>query len=146
MRRRLLLLVCLLVLALPAVANGQSFPIYGGFHSVLAFGEGENTSATDLAAFEANGTVPADDLDQQPLYEGLEQAWPGFTTADLNRYYKDSSFAAQPAAGLLSATRAPASRRDLPGGVPGVCRARCRRSSAASRAVPHRGPRAHAPG
>ena len=58
MRRRLLLLVCLFVLALPAVANGQSFPIYGGFHSVLAFGEGENTSATDLAAFEAMAPSP----------------------------------------------------------------------------------------
>jgi Penicillin amidase len=86
---------------------------------VLAFGEGKNTSATDLAAFEANGSVPADDLNQQPLYEGLEQAWPGFSTADLNRYYKDSSFAAQPAAGLLAGTRAPASRQDLPGGLPG---------------------------
>lgn len=53
----------------------------GGVHSVLAFGAGEGTSAQDLAAFSANGTVPTSDLDQAPLYEGLEQAWPGFTAA-----------------------------------------------------------------
>jgi hypothetical protein len=72
MLRRVLLLVCTLVLALPAAAQG--FPIYNGFHSVLAFGEGEGTSAQDLAAFEANGTVPAADTNQLQQYEGLEQA------------------------------------------------------------------------
>jgi hypothetical protein len=41
-----------------APAAGQSPQIFTGFHSVLAFGEGEATSAQDLAAFEATGTVP----------------------------------------------------------------------------------------
>ena len=50
--------------------------IFDGFHSVLAFGEGEGTSDQDLALFEANGTVPAADLSQDQMYEGLEQAWP----------------------------------------------------------------------
>jgi acyl-homoserine lactone acylase PvdQ len=125
MLRRLPLLVCLLVLALPAGA-AQAFPIHGGFHSVLAFGEGEGTSGQDLAAFEANGTVPAVDLNQQGLYEGLEQAWPGFTAPDLNRFYKDSSFLAEPASGLLNASRRATAARaasttppaDLPGGLP----------------------------
>ncbi len=121
MSRRLLLLVCLLVLGLPASAGAQSFPIYGGFHSVLAFGEGENTSGQDLAGFLTSGAVPAADLNQQQLYEGLEQAWPGFTTADLSRYYKDSSFVAQPASGSPGPGLTLAGRRghDLPGGLGG---------------------------
>jgi acyl-homoserine lactone acylase PvdQ len=126
MLRRLPLLVCLLMLVLPA-AGAQAFPIYGGFHSVLAFGEGEGTSAQNLAAFEANGTVPAVDLNQQSLYEGLEQAWPGFTTGDLSRFYKDSSFLAQPSSGPLNASRRAVGPgnlpttppRGLPGGLPG---------------------------
>lgn len=96
MLRRALLLTCLLGLLVPAVASASasSFPIYGGFHSVLAFGEGESSSAQDLAAFSANGAPPASDVNQGPLYGGLEQAWPGFTAGGLDRYYKDSGFAA----------------------------------------------------
>jgi len=108
MVRRLLLLTGLLGVTLGTVAaagspaDAQSFPIYSGFHSVLAFGEGESTSDQDLAAFEVNGTVPAADLSQDAMYEGLEQAWPGFTTADLNTYYKNSDFEAEPSASVLS--------------------------------------------
>ncbi|MEO6857851.1 MAG: penicillin acylase family protein, partial [Solirubrobacteraceae bacterium] len=122
MRLRLLLLVCLVVLGLPAAAGARSFPTYSGFHSVLAFGEGENTSAQDLAGFFANGSVPATDLNQQPLYEGLEQAWPGFTAADLNRYYKNSSFAPQPAGSPLPLARQRGQNlpSNLPGGLPGA--------------------------
>jgi acyl-homoserine lactone acylase PvdQ len=94
-------LICLLVAIVPATARAQSFPIYTGFHSVLAFGEGESTSAQDLATFEANGTVPGADLSQDQMYEGLEQAWPGFTTADLNTYYKNSDFLAEPSQSSL---------------------------------------------
>ncbi|MEA2214100.1 MAG: hypothetical protein QOF83_4048 [Solirubrobacteraceae bacterium] len=119
MLRRLTLLAILVLLALPTAAGAQSFPIFTGFHSVLAFGEGEGTSAQDLGAFLGTGAVPPVDLNQQPLYEGLEQAWPGFTTADLGRFYKNSSFAAAPAAGVVGATRSAQSARDLPGGLPG---------------------------
>jgi acyl-homoserine lactone acylase PvdQ len=116
MLRRLLalagpLLAGLLLLALPAAGQAQTFPIYSGFHSVLAFGEGEPTSDQDLAAFEANGTVPAADLSQDQQYEGLEQAWPGFTEADLNTYYKSSDFQAEPSQSVLGG---------LLGGIGGV--------------------------
>ena len=102
MVRRLLGLVCVLWLLAPAAARAQGTPIFTGFNSVLAFGEGESTSAQDLAAFEANGTVPAADLDQDQQYEGLEQAWPGFTTADLSKYYKNSDFQPEPSPSALS--------------------------------------------
>jgi acyl-homoserine lactone acylase PvdQ len=97
MLRRVVLIMCLAMLAVPGTALAGTFPIYSGFHSVLAFGEGESTSASDLAAFEASGTVPASDSSQLSQYEGLEQAWPGFTSADLDRYYKNSDFQAAPA-------------------------------------------------
>jgi acyl-homoserine lactone acylase PvdQ len=90
------------LLSLPAVSSAQGFPIYTGFHSVLAFGEGEGTSDQDLAAFEGSKAVPAADLSQDQQYEGIEQAWPGFTTADLDTYYKDSDFEAEPSQSALS--------------------------------------------
>jgi len=99
--RRVLPLVCLLFLSLPGAALAQSSPIFGGFHSVLAFGEGTGTSGQDLAAFEARGTVPAADLSQRQQYEGIEQAWPGFTAADLDKYYKSSDFQAKPSPSVL---------------------------------------------
>ena len=105
MLRRLVLIVCALGVAglgLPAACLAAGFPVYQGFHSVLAFGEGEGTSAPDLLAFERNGTAPASDLSQQQQYEGLEQAWPGFTTADLAKYYKDSDFQQEPSSSSLS--------------------------------------------
>lgn len=93
---------CLVALApWPAAAAAQSFPAYTGFHSVLAFGEGQGTTASGLAAFEANGTVPAGDLSQQQQYEGLEQAWPNVTAGGLDSYYKDSEFLAEPSPGAL---------------------------------------------
>jgi acyl-homoserine lactone acylase PvdQ len=109
MVRRALMFVCVLCVAVGLVAPtaARAFPTFGGFYSVLAFGEGESTSAADLAAYEANGTVPQSDTDQAPLYEGLEQAWPGFTAADLPRYYKNSDFQAEPPPSALT-------------GVPGV--------------------------
>jgi acyl-homoserine lactone acylase PvdQ len=69
---------------------------------VLAFGEGEGTTDPDLAAFLANNTVPAADLNQDTQYEGIEQAWPGFTTADLDKYYKNSAFQPEPSPSALS--------------------------------------------
>ena len=104
MLRRIGLVTALfaVLLVVPAGAAAADFPIFGGFHSVLAFGEGQSTSAGDLAAFTASGTVPPADSDQAPLYEGLEQAWPGFTQADLGRFYKDSSFVAPPAPSTIS--------------------------------------------
>src|SRR3954454_5703230 len=92
MFRRVLAVVAACLLTAP-VAQAADF---NGFHSVLAFGQGKSTSAADLAAFEAGGTAPAADLSQRDAYEGLEQAGPTFTLADLDRYYKDSSFGVLP--------------------------------------------------
>jgi acyl-homoserine lactone acylase PvdQ len=87
---------------MPTSAAAIGPPTFGGFHSVLAFGEGESSSPQDLAAYEAAGTAPSSDLSQVQQYEGLEQAWPGFTTADLGKYYKDSSFQPEPSQSTLS--------------------------------------------
>ena len=95
-------------------------PIFDGFHSVLAFGEGEGTSDQDLALFEANGTVPAADLSQDQMYEGLEQAWPGVTTANLDTYYKDSDFAPEPTASQLATIEAASAQTALTGSPPAV--------------------------
>jgi acyl-homoserine lactone acylase PvdQ len=102
MLQRLVLTVTLLSLGLPGAALAQNPPMFGGFNSVLAFGEGKGTSAQDLAAYEANGTVPPADLNQVQQYEGLEHAWPGFTSADLSKYYKNSGFQPEPAPSTLS--------------------------------------------
>ena len=112
-------MVCSLVLALPAGATAAT-PVFDGFHSVLAFGEGEGTSDQDLALFEANGTVPAADLSQEQMYEGLEQAWPGFTAADLGTYYKDSDFAPEPTASQLAAIESSGATGTLTGSPPSV--------------------------
>jgi acyl-homoserine lactone acylase PvdQ len=100
-RRLLPAVTVALFLAAAAPAAAQTPQIFTGFHSVLAFGEGESTSDQDLAAYEATGTAPPADLNQDQQYEGLEQAWPGFTTADLDKYYKDSDFQPEPSPSTL---------------------------------------------
>jgi acyl-homoserine lactone acylase PvdQ len=104
----------------PTTSSTSSPAIFNGFHSVLAFGEGEGTSDADLALFEANGTVPAADLSQDEMYEGLEQAWPGFTTADLGTYYKDSDFAPEPSASQLAGIESAGATGSVTGPPPGV--------------------------
>src|SRR3954453_3539036 len=69
---------------------------FNGFHSVLAFGQGTGTSASALAAFEASGAVPAADLNQRDQYVEIEKAGPTFSAADIDRFYKDSSFGVLP--------------------------------------------------
>ncbi|HTX29843.1 MAG TPA: penicillin acylase family protein [Solirubrobacteraceae bacterium] len=101
-RRLLPAVIVVLWLAAAGPAGAQTPQIFTGFHSVLAFGEGENTSDQDLAAYEAAGTAPAADLNEDQQYEGLEQAWPGFTIADLDKYYKNSDFQPEPSPSTLS--------------------------------------------
>jgi acyl-homoserine lactone acylase PvdQ len=114
-RRCLLALGCVvLLLAAAAPAGAANPPIYTGFHSVLAFGEGESTTDADLAAYEATGRVPPSDISQEQQYEGLEQAWPGFSSAELSRYYKNSDFQAEPSSTQLLTLEA-----DGNGGDPG---------------------------
>jgi acyl-homoserine lactone acylase PvdQ len=63
-----------------------------GFHSVLAYGAGETTSAVDLALFEATGKVPPTLTSQAALYNAVITGRP-HGDGDLDRYYKDSDFA-----------------------------------------------------
>jgi len=103
-------------------APAQGADNFTGFHSVLAFGQGTGSSASALAAFEASGAVPAADLNQREQYEGLEQAGPTFTAADIDRFYKDSSFGVLP--GGTASTETPKSGvtivRDATFGVPRI--------------------------
>jgi acyl-homoserine lactone acylase PvdQ len=71
-------------------------PAFEGFRSVLAQGEGETATPSDLAAFEAFGTVPASFTNQQPLYVGIMPHASTLTAADLNVYYKDTDFGSMP--------------------------------------------------
>ena len=71
-------------------------PSYTGFHSVLAQGEGQTTSYSDLVANEAFGTVPASFTNQQPLYVGIMPHASTLTAADLNVYYKNTDFGSMP--------------------------------------------------
>ena len=67
-----------LVTAVAAVAAGATAaaqtppplqpPLFGGFRSVLAQGEGQSVNAVDLAQNQATGEPPARFVDQQPLY------------------------------------------------------------------------------
>jgi acyl-homoserine lactone acylase PvdQ len=61
-----------------------------GFHSVLAYGEGQSTSLLDLARNQADGTVPSSFTDQAAMYDRVITSQP---TGSLVDYYKDSDFA-----------------------------------------------------
>jgi acyl-homoserine lactone acylase PvdQ len=73
-----------------------SAPIFGPFRSVLAQGEGQSASATDLAANQANGTVPDTFVSQQPLYVDIMPRAKTLTPSDLGRYYKNVTFGQMP--------------------------------------------------
>jgi len=88
-------------LCAPALAAAQtppvaSFPSYGSFRSVLAQGEGQTINPTDLAAFEAAGTVPDSFTNQQPLYVGIMPHAATLTPAQLDVYYKGTNFGSMP--------------------------------------------------
>ena len=69
----------------PAFVRGAS-----GFHSVLAYGEGQATSATDLALNQANGTVPESFTSEAAIYNRVITTQPH---GDWANYYKNSDFA-----------------------------------------------------
>src|ERR1700728_2658484 len=106
MRSRRARLLCLAVTATallalaPATAAAQlgtpkppalTVPVFGTFRSVLAQGEGQTTTAANLAAFAAFGTVPASFTNQTPLYSGIMPHATTLTAADLNVYYKNTN-------------------------------------------------------
>lgn len=85
----------------PALAGAQSpppltVPVFHGFHSVLAQGEGETDTPADLAAFETFGTVPSSFTNQTPLYSGIMPYASTLTANDLNVFYKDTDFGSMP--------------------------------------------------
>ena len=83
----------LALLAAPATPAGPpAFEAgYRGFHSVLAYGEGQTANAVDLARNQADGTIPSSFNDQGALYDKVITSKP--TGSDLSAFYKDSSFA-----------------------------------------------------
>lgn len=99
-RRELARLTLIGLLALPATAAAQApppleVPAIGGFHSVLAQGEGQTVTATDLAAVQL-GQLPSRFTDQQPLYDGIMPKASSLTEADIPTYYKDATFGSMP--------------------------------------------------
>jgi acyl-homoserine lactone acylase PvdQ len=86
-------LVLLLSLAAPGAAADQPAFEAGrqGFHSVLAYGQGQTANAVDLARNQADGTVPPSFTSQGALYDKVITEQP--SGDDLSAYYKDSSFA-----------------------------------------------------
>lgn len=71
-------------------------PIFGPFRSVLAQGEGQSVNAGDLAANQADGTVPETFVNQQPLYVDIMPAAGTLQPPDLDRFYKNITFGQMP--------------------------------------------------
>ncbi len=84
-----------IVLVVPAAASGA-------FYNVLAAGEGHTADASQLAAFEALGTVPSSFTDQVGLYDSLIRLAPAVTWANLGQTFKSAEFGVVPGgAGLV---------------------------------------------
>ena len=85
-------LLALAALAGTSSSAGQPAFVSGsrGFHSVLAYGQGQTTSALDLALNLGTGAVPSSFTDQAAMYNRVVTSEP---KGDLQNYYKDSSFA-----------------------------------------------------
>ena len=130
MRTRLLLSVVLVTLgvgmfAAPAHAQRQAYRAndFLGFRSVLPPGTKGVFNATELAAFQANGTYPAHANDQLAMYGDLVYATPALTRSeDIGDFFKDASFGVP--AGEEERTYSPRAGRDdrpRPGfGVPHI--------------------------
>src|SRR6266508_2063907 len=95
-----LLLAAWTTAAAPAAATVQPEPYgthdAGGFRNVLPPGQGHNANASDLLAFEADGTMPANGQDQLDMYSNLVYATPGLKKSQIADYYKDATFGTKP--------------------------------------------------
>jgi acyl-homoserine lactone acylase PvdQ len=82
------------VAALAGTATSAAPPAFvaggRGFHSVLAYGQGQSTSVLDLAGNLALGSVPSSFTSQAAMYDRVITTQPH---GDLQNFYKDSSFA-----------------------------------------------------
>jgi acyl-homoserine lactone acylase PvdQ len=95
---------------------------YGGFRDVLAAGTGSNVNPLQLAAFEADGTVPAAFTNQSALYDAMTRLAPTLGADDLDRVFKPATFGVP--AGQVDRTESPRAGvrivRDKAYGVPHV--------------------------
>jgi len=71
--------------------TGSFRPDAGGFHSVLAYGQGQSVNAVDLAQYEATKTPPTSFTSQSSLYNAVIAKQPT-SASDLAGYYKNSGF------------------------------------------------------
>jgi acyl-homoserine lactone acylase PvdQ len=86
----LLSLVLVVATAVPSPADPGFVRGGTGFHSVLAYGAGQATSAADLAANQVNGAVPESFTSEAKIYNRVITTQPH---GDWANYYKDSDFA-----------------------------------------------------
>jgi acyl-homoserine lactone acylase PvdQ len=104
--RGLTLAVVLLALV-AGRADAAATPAIGGFHSVLAGGEGQTVNAADLAQYEASHQPPARFVDQMPLYDGVMPHASTLKPGDIDTYYKPTAFGSMPGgAGSTESPRA----------------------------------------
>ena len=112
MRARLLGLLVVATVGLaggpPAMAAdpaADSAVDYGGFRSVLGVGEGQTVNGATLAQYEATNAAPGSFVNQLHEYSDVERVGPAFSAANLDEYYKDSSFGSLP--GGVGSTESP---------------------------------------
>jgi acyl-homoserine lactone acylase PvdQ len=84
-------------LAAPASAAPTPGPYqqndFRGFRNVLPPAQGKNANASEIAAFQGNGTYPPHTSDLQlRMYTDLMYATPGLQASEIGDYYKDASF------------------------------------------------------
>ena len=93
-----------------------------GFLNVLPPGQKGVDNAVDFANYTLTGALPRHWADQQHLYDGLIQASPTLTKAQVTDYYKDATFGVRP--GDLESSYSPRPdvtiTRDSSYGVPHV--------------------------
>jgi acyl-homoserine lactone acylase PvdQ len=94
----------------------------GGFRNIIAGGEDGLVNATELAEFEAKGTVPPHFKNQLPMYSGLIDASPTLTHEQIPLYFKDATFGVKE--GEVQSTESPRSdvtiERDKGYGIPHI--------------------------
>jgi acyl-homoserine lactone acylase PvdQ len=121
-RRAIGIAAALAALALPAAAAAQVQPYRandaGGFRDVLPPGQNGRATGPELAAFVAaeqagspNPPRPRHSADQLAMYAGLLYGSPGLAAADLERFFKDSSFGVPP--DQVERTYSPGGRTDV---------------------------------
>jgi acyl-homoserine lactone acylase PvdQ len=77
----------------------------GGFRNILPPGENGLDNPPQLAAFEANKSMPPHSNDQLGMYSNLLYAAPGLSAAQIPSYFKDASFGVRP--GDVESTESP---------------------------------------